>query len=230
MRIHRFKPRRRRDTLFFKVLIIVGIIQAALLIGLAGVLVTQAIIPQEQKFDSVQKQVQTQQPEQKRRVRLFTHFVHSENGMFLYGFYTEEERTCYREITTVSGIGSKVALKILSSISVKDFIVALDSQDVKRLSRLPGLGAKTAQKLILQLRDTLVLVEDEASEKEDVQTRKTGVSEYSDLVESLVDMGYDRKRVRDDVAKLLKENEMDLFGKSHEEKERFLFSRILKRR
>lgn len=169
-------------------------------------------------------------PEQKRRVRLFTHFVHSENGMFLYGFYTEEERTCYREITTVSGIGSKVALKILSSISVKDFIVALDSQDVKRLSRLPGLGAKTAQKLILQLRDTLVLVEDEASEKEDVQTRKTGVSEFSDLVESLVDMGYDRKRVRDDVAKLLKENEMDLFGKSHEEKERFLFSRILKRR
>ena len=68
MKIHRFKPRRRRDTLFFKVLIIVGIIQAALLIGLAGILVTQAIIPQEQKFDSVQKQVQTQQPEQKRRV------------------------------------------------------------------------------------------------------------------------------------------------------------------
>ena len=68
MKIHRFKPRRRRDTLFFKVLIIVGIIQAALLMGLAGILVTQAIIPQEQKFDSVQKQVQTQQPEQKRRV------------------------------------------------------------------------------------------------------------------------------------------------------------------
>ena len=69
MKVHRFRPKRRKNTLFFKVLIIVGIIQAALLMGLAGVLVTQAIIPQEQKFDSVQKQVQTQEPEkQKRRV------------------------------------------------------------------------------------------------------------------------------------------------------------------
>ena len=69
MRIHRFRPTHRKNSLFLKVLIIVGIVRAALLVGLAGVLVTQAIIPQEQTFESAPKPVQTQEPEQvKRRV------------------------------------------------------------------------------------------------------------------------------------------------------------------
>ena len=69
MRIHRFRPTHRKNSLFLKVLIIVGIVQAALLVGLAGVLVTQSIIPQEQTFESAPKPVQTQEPEQvKRRV------------------------------------------------------------------------------------------------------------------------------------------------------------------
>ena len=168
-------------------------------------------------------------PEERKEVRLLTHFVHTEMGMYLYGFYTEDERKCFREVTKVSGIGAKVALKILSAISVKDFITALDGQDVKRLSKLPGLGPKTAQKLILQLRNVLVL-DDEEESAVSIAPKKGPASEFSDLVESLVDMGYDRKRVRDEIAKSLKENELILFGKSHEEKERFLFSQILKRR
>lgn len=166
--------------------------------------------------------------EERKHVRILTHFLHSENGMYLYGFMTEEERYCYREITKVNGIGSKVALKVLSSITVKDFISALDRQDVKRLSALPGLGAKTAQKLILQLRNILVL-EEEDEEKGD-QGRSSRGFEFTDLVDSLVDMGYDKKRVREEVSRLLKTHEMDLFGKSHEAKERFLFSEIIKRR
>lgn len=168
-------------------------------------------------------------PEERREVKLLTHFVHTEMGMYLYGFYTEDERKCFRELTTVSGIGAKVALKILSSISVKDLVIALDSQDVKRLSKLPGLGPKTAQKLILQLRNVLVL-DDEEDESVSIAPKKGPAAEFGDLVESLVDMGYDRKRVRDEIGKCLKENELALFGKSHEEKERFLFSQILKRR
>ena len=168
-------------------------------------------------------------PEERKEVRLLTHFVHTEMGMYLYGFYTEDERKCFREITKVSGIGAKVALKILSSITVKDFIMALDGQDVKRLSKLPGLGPKTAQKLILQLRNVLVIDEEEESSIS-VAPKKGPASEFGDLVESLLDMGYDSKRVRDEIAKSLKDNELFLFGKTHEEKERFLFSQILKRR
>ena len=67
MRIHRFRPKHRKNSLFLKVLIIVGIVQAALLMALAGVLVTQSIIPQEQKFESAPKPVQTQEPEQQKR-------------------------------------------------------------------------------------------------------------------------------------------------------------------
>ena len=67
MRIHRFRPTHRKNSLFLKVLIIVGIVQAALLMALAGVLVTQSIIPQEQKFESAPKPVQTQEPEQQKR-------------------------------------------------------------------------------------------------------------------------------------------------------------------
>ena len=94
--------------------------------------------------------------EEKKNVRVFTVLNHREDAMTLFGFYDEKERFCFVELQTVPGIGPKGALKILGGITVDDLCIALDTQDVKKLSKVPGLGAKTAQKLILQLRNVLV--------------------------------------------------------------------------
>lgn len=161
--------------------------------------------------------------ERKKNLRILTYFIHREDAMLLYGFSSEDERKCFKELLSVNGIGAKGALKILSSIRVKDFISLLDMQDVKTLSKIPGIGGKTAQKLILQLKNVLVM--DEEIESSD---KKTKSFEFSDLVDSCVEMGHERKRVRDRIESLMKENEVKMREMSHEEKERFLFALIIK--
>ena len=89
-----------------------------------------------------------------KEVRVLTKYVVREDAALLFGFKDSFERDCFNQLQTVPGIGAKQALKILSAISVNDFIKALDQRDVSTLSRIPGIGAKSAQKLILMLRDT----------------------------------------------------------------------------
>ncbi len=98
--------------------------------------------------------------EEKKAVRLLTVLVHREDSMSLFGFSDEAERGAFLQLQTVSGIGSKQALKILSGISVKHLAEALDTGNLKLLSSIPGIGPKTGQKMILALRNVLVF-EDE---------------------------------------------------------------------
>ncbi len=159
-------------------------------------------------------------------IRILCVLIHREDSVCLYGFYDEKERTCFSELITVNGIGPRQAIKILSAITVEDFIKALDSQDVKKLSKIPGIGAKTGQKLILQLRNVLVIEEDAGSSE--VRNSIHPSDEFSDIIQAFVEMGHDKKRVKERIDRLLADNQLLLYGKSHEEKETFLFSTLIK--
>jgi len=88
-------------------------------------------------------------------VRLLTHFVVREDAQLLFGFATEEERRLFRSLLKVSGIGPKIALALLSGMSVEAFIVCVQNQDVAALVKVPGIGRKTAERMIVELRDKL---------------------------------------------------------------------------
>ncbi|MBS7262692.1 MAG: Holliday junction branch migration protein RuvA [Eubacteriales bacterium] len=86
-------------------------------------------------------------------VKLYTYFKVSEEAMNLYGFYTKAERDMFIRLLSVSGIGPKAGISILSTLSVTDLAIALVTDDIKSLSAVPGIGKKTAQRLILELKE-----------------------------------------------------------------------------
>jgi Holliday junction DNA helicase RuvA len=92
-------------------------------------------------------------PELGREVFLFTHYAHKEDGVSLYGFLREAERRLFRDVQKVSGIGAKIALAVLSGVSVDDFARLIQTGDVTALTRIPGIGKKTAERMVLELRD-----------------------------------------------------------------------------
>jgi len=123
--------------------------------------------------------------------RILTWLYTREDLMKLFGFSSEKRRGTFLELLKVEGIGPKAALKIMSGISQDDLETALENGDLTRLEAVPGLGKKTAQKMLLSLKGKLV--------------QSSGVnavsSPYNDLVEALVGMGYDRKMSADALSK-----------------------------
>lgn len=92
-------------------------------------------------------------PELGREVTLFTHYAQKEDSVSLYGFLTEAERRLFRDVQKVTGIGAKIALAILSGVSVAEFARLVASSDVSALTRIPGIGKKTAERIVVELRD-----------------------------------------------------------------------------
>ena len=88
-------------------------------------------------------------------VQLHTHLVVREDAHVLYGFGTERERSLFRELIKVSGVGPRIALAILSGVSVDEFQRCVDGHDVAALVRVPGIGRKTAERLVIEMRDRL---------------------------------------------------------------------------
>lgn len=88
-------------------------------------------------------------------VALHTHFVVREDAQLLYGFSSIDERSLFRSLIKVSGVGPKMALGVLSGMSAKDFTVAVHSNDVNALVKLPGVGKKTAERLVVEMKDRL---------------------------------------------------------------------------
>ena len=166
-------------------------------------------------------------PEERNNLRIYTYLAVREDAMLLYGFADTAERNCFLQLITVNGIGAKGAIKILSSVTVPEFIRMLDTQDVKRLAKIPGVGQKTGQKLILQLRNVLVMQKEDETASSAPQ-RKRASGEFDDIVDAFVEMGHDRKRVREKVDKLLAENQLILHGQTKEKKEEFLFQTLIK--
>jgi Holliday junction DNA helicase RuvA len=88
-------------------------------------------------------------------VALFTHLVVREDAHILFGFGTDAERRLFRGLLKVSGVGPKIALGILSGASVEDFLRIIEAEDIAMLTRIPGIGRKTAERVIIEMRDSV---------------------------------------------------------------------------
>jgi Holliday junction DNA helicase RuvA len=122
------------------------------------------------------------------RITLFTHLVVREDAHLLYGFGTEAERATFRQLLKVSGVGPKVGLAVLSGMSVNDLAEAVATQESGRLTKVPGIGKKTAERLLLELKDRL---------KVDVRIAVGGdapaASAAPDILNALMSLGYNEK-------------------------------------
>jgi Holliday junction DNA helicase RuvA len=117
------------------------------------------------------------------RIALHIHMVVREDGQFLYGFLTNEERATFRQLLKISGIGARTALAILSGLSAGDLAQAVALQEVGRLIKIPGIGKKTAERLLLELRDKLPKG---ASSQPTTAAQDAG----SDILNALLALGY----------------------------------------
>ncbi|MEQ1486965.1 MAG: Holliday junction branch migration protein RuvA [Methylotenera sp.] len=127
-------------------------------------------------------------PELGQAIKLLTQFVVREDAQLLYGFGSNHERLAFRQLIKVSGIGAKSALVILSGLSVDELSHAIQAQDIALLTRIPGIGKKTAERMLLELRDKFTFTGSASA--------ATGVSQTShtsDILNALIALGYNER-------------------------------------
>ncbi|HUI99501.1 MAG TPA: Holliday junction branch migration protein RuvA [Usitatibacter sp.] len=127
-------------------------------------------------------------------VELLTHLVVREDAHLLFGFLTAGERTAFRQLLKVSGVGPKVALAVLSGLSVEDLAGAIAAQDAARLTKVPGVGKKTAERLVLELRDKLPVT--------GAMARVEAAPARGDVVNALLALGYNDREAQAAVKQL----------------------------
>jgi Holliday junction DNA helicase RuvA len=126
-------------------------------------------------------------PQAGEKVTLLTHFVVREDAQLLFGFGTNQERLMFRQLLKVNGIGAKSALAILSGLSIDELIQAVSLQEAGLLTRVPGIGKKTAERLLLELKDKFTL--DSA-----LSTKGSGITSISqDVLNALIALGYNER-------------------------------------
>ncbi|MBI5329066.1 MAG: Holliday junction branch migration protein RuvA [Betaproteobacteria bacterium] len=121
------------------------------------------------------------------RVSLHTHFVVREDAQLLYGFLTLKERSAFRELIKITGVGPKMALAVLSGMNVDELAQCVALQDTARLTRVPGIGKKTAERLLLELKGKLA----DALPQAGGMTATAGVA--ADALNALLALGYSDK-------------------------------------
>ncbi len=114
-------------------------------------------------------------------VTLHTHLAVREDAHVLYGFATLEERSAFRQLIRISGVGARTALSVLSGLSVAELAQAVAMQDAVRLTKVPGIGKKTAERLMLELKGKIT------------ETQARPASGASDVVNALIGLGYSEK-------------------------------------
>ncbi len=140
-------------------------------------------------------------PEVDQKLRLFTHLVVREDAQLLYGFYTEEERRLFRTLIKVNGVGAKMALTILSGIEAQDFANCIHDNDTARLIKLPGIGKKTAERLIVEMRDKLDDWEVKLTVSGAFSTPMASSAE-SDAISALVSLGFKPQEASKSISQL----------------------------
>ena len=119
-------------------------------------------------------------------ITLYTHLIVREDAHQLYGFATESERAAFRQLLRISGVGARTALAVLSGMSVLDLQQAVNAQDAGRLTKIPGIGKKTAERLMLELRHNLEL-------PGITVTSRDGAESGGDIVNALLALGYNER-------------------------------------
>ena len=120
------------------------------------------------------------------RVLLHTHLIVREDAHLLYGFASDDERVVFRQLLKISGVGPKLALSILSGLSLNDLAVAVASKEAGRLTKIPGVGKKTAERLLLELQGKFTV---SASSS----TNRAVSAPSSDVLNALLALGYNEK-------------------------------------
>ncbi len=128
------------------------------------------------------------------KISLLTHLAIREDAHLLYGFGSETERAAFRELLKVSGIGAKTALSVLSGLSVNDLAVAIAGQEIGRIVKVPGIGKKTAERLLLELKGKPVFAGAVAS------AAPAGVAD--DVRQALLALGYNERETTDTLRQL----------------------------
>lgn len=155
--------------------------------------------------------------------KIYTYLQHTDMIMSLFGFASADERTLFFDLLKVEGIGPKGAIKIMSSVSSGRLMEVLERGDVEMLEKVPGVGKKTAAKMMLALKGKLSL-----SETSTVVRVEKPVA-FGDVINSLASMGYDKRLVEQKVAQLVEEfsKDADFDGKSQKDKEDLIFRRAI---
>ena len=129
---------------------------------------------------------------------LLTHLVVREDQHSLYGFATEEERKLFRALIKISGVGAKLAITILSGTNVTGFIQSVVNEDIDALVHLPGIGKKTAERLVVEMKDKISEISDEQQNLQD-----SGVnSAVAEAINALVNLGYKTKDAKNILDKI----------------------------
>jgi len=160
--------------------------------------------------------------------KIYTWLYHRDDAMKLFGFASETERTVFVDLMKVEGVGAKAAVRILSSVSAQELAAALDTENMGLLEKIPGVGKKTAQKMMLTLKGTLNLDDGAALTKN--ASAKSGVyAQWGDLISALVNMGYEKHACEETVEKLLQSlsGDVDFGAKNKAGKEEVLFRRAI---
>lgn len=155
--------------------------------------------------------------------KIYTYLQHTDMIMSLFGFASADERTLFFDLLKVEGIGPKGAIKIMSSVSSGRLMEVLERGDVEMLEKVPGVGKKTAAKMMLALKGKLSLTETSTV----VRVEKPVA--FGDVINSLATMGYDKRLVEQKVAQLVEElsKDADFDGKSQKDKEDLIFRRAI---
>jgi holliday junction DNA helicase RuvA len=138
-------------------------------------------------------------------VSLHVHTHVREDAIALYGFLQPAEKTLFEKLTTVSGIGPKLAITILSGIAADEMVGAIRGNDVVRLTRIPGVGRKTAERMVLELRDKL------AAAKETVPSQPAMGQVEEDVLSALTNLGYQRPAAEKALAAVQKNGRPEAF-------------------
>jgi Holliday junction DNA helicase RuvA len=139
-------------------------------------------------------------------LRIHTHV--REDTLSLYGFLTKQEKKLFTELIQVSGIGPKLAATILSGLPVEDFTQAVMTNDLVKLNGIPGVGKKTAERLVLEMKDKVL---DWFPELEENWISSESGTVQADVVSALVNLGYARNTAERDVAKAMRQGSEDSF-------------------
>jgi len=155
--------------------------------------------------------------------KVYTWLQHTDVLMTLFGFATADERTLFLDLLKVDGVGPKGAVKIMSSASSSRLLEVLERGDVEMLEKIPGVGKKTAGKMMLQLKGKLTL-----SQTSNV-VRVEKPAAFADVIDSLASMGYEKRLVEQKVAVLAETLNTDpaFASKSQKEKEDLIFRRAI---
>lgn len=144
-----------------------------------------------------------QLPELGQTVTLLTHLTVREDAHLLFGFSTSAERQLFRRLIKVNGVGPKLALAILSSMSPDEFVLCIQAQDLQRLVKMPGVGKKTAERLIVEMQDALK--EWQCSDGQLVSMQQAPASAIQEATSALVALGYSAPQAKRCLASLPKD-------------------------